>query len=129
MQTPKYQNQELKVSTQVMYLEPESLPERRQYVFSYRIKIQNLSSEPIQIISRHWHITNDRGLTEQVEGQGVVGLQPKIAPGDFFEYESICPLNSSTGSMRGVYHALTESGLNIQIEIPEFYLIAPEALQ
>jgi ApaG protein len=73
-------------------------------------------------------ITDALGRTEEVRGPGVVGLQPRIMPGQTFEYESACPLPTSSGSMKGQYHMTGDDGENFSVEIPEFYLIAPHAL-
>ncbi len=118
----------LKISAQPQYISDESRPEQNYFFFSYRISIQNKGHETIQLMSRHWIITDGIGNVEEVRGPGVVGLQPKIQPGQNFEYESACPLTTSTGSMRGFYTMLTESGESVQIEIPEFYLVSPQSL-
>ncbi len=110
------------------YVSDESKPEQNYYFFSYKITIKNKGSEPAQLMSRHWIITDGTGHTEEVRGPGVVGLQPKIQPGQSFEYESACPLTTPTGSMKGSYSMVTENGDNLQIDIPEFYLVSPEAL-
>lgn len=113
---------------QVKYNETESKPENQYFFFNYRIHIQNNSAFTAQLMSRHWIIADSTGHTEEVRGAGVVGLQPKIAPGQSFEYESACPLPTSSGSMSGSYQMVGEDGSQFDIEIPEFYLIAPFAL-
>lgn len=110
------------------YVSDESKPEQNYFFFSYKISIQNKGTEPAQLMSRHWIITDGTGRVEEVRGPGVVGLQPKIQPGQNFEYESACPLTTPTGSMKGFYSMVTENGENVQIEIPEFYLVCPQAL-
>lgn len=113
---------------QTKYNETESKPENQYFYFNYRIHIQNNSGISAQLMSRHWIITDSTGQTEEVRGAGVVGLQPKIPAGQSFEYESACPLPTSSGSMRGSYQMVAEDGSQFDIEIPEFYLIAPFAL-
>jgi ApaG protein len=110
------------------FVSEESKPEDSYYFFSYKVKLKNQGNEPVQLMSRHWVITDAHGRTEEVRGPGVVGLQPKIQPGQCFEYESACPLNTSTGSMKGTYSMVTDNGNNFEIEIPEFYLICPNSL-
>jgi ApaG protein len=110
------------------FVSEESKPEDSYYFFSYKVKLKNQGSEPVQLMSRHWVITDALGRTEEVRGPGVVGLQPKIQPGQSFEYESACPLNTSTGSMKGTYSMVTDNGHNFEIQIPEFYLICPNSL-
>lgn len=121
-------SENIKVEAQVKYLNEESNPSHSLFVFSYRIKITNQSSESVQLLSRHWIITDNLGQTEEVKGPGVVGIQPKVASQGDFQYESLCPLTTSSGSMKGFFHFVTESGTKIQIPIPEFYLISPLAL-
>ncbi len=112
----------------MVYIPAESRPEQSYHFFAYKMTITNLGSAPAQLMSRHWVITDSNGHKEEVRGPGVVGIQPKIQPGQTFEYESACPLNASTGSMAGRYQFVDESGEKFYIEIPEFYLIAPLAL-
>lgn len=111
-----------------IYVAEESKPEHSYYFFSYKIRIHNKSRQSLQILSRHWIITDAFGRTEEVRGPGVVGLQPKIQPGQNFEYESACPLTTSTGSMKGTYTMMTEDGQSVEVSIPEFYLICPHSL-
>ena len=118
----------LEVSPQITYVESESKPDQNYFFFSYKIIIQNLGNKPAQLISRYWIITDALGHVEEVRGPGVVGLQPKINPGNSFEYESACPLPTSSGTMRGEYQFTTEDGDTFIVPIPEFYLIAPQAL-
>jgi len=119
---------EIDIQSQVKYLENESRPEQGLFVFGYKIKIQNKSSQAVKLLSRHWIITNGLDEIEEVQGAGVVGLQPTIEPNGIFEYESLCPLTTSTGTMKGFYHFITESGHRFEQEIPEFFLVAPQAL-
>ena len=119
---------EFQVSATVTYVPSESQPEKSYYFFAYKISIKNVGSAPAQLVSRHWTITDAIGAKEEVRGPGVVGLQPKIQPGQTFEYDSACPLHTSTGSMKGRYFMVSESGESFSIDVPEFFLICPTAL-
>ncbi|WP_291516047.1 Co2+/Mg2+ efflux protein ApaG [Bdellovibrio sp. ArHS] len=121
--TPDFQ-----ISAKVVYVPSESRPEQGYHFFAYKIAITNKGSMPAQLMSRHWIIMDSSGKKEEVRGPGVVGIQPKIQPGQTFEYDSACPLNASTGSMQGKYYFVSESGESFSVEIPEFFLIAPHAL-
>lgn len=116
------------ITSKVVYVPAESKPEEGYHFFAYKISITNVGNSPAQLMSRHWVITNALGGKEEVRGPGVVGLQPKIQPGQTFEYDSACPLTTSTGSMSGKYFFVAESGESFTVEIPEFYLVAPLAL-
>lgn len=128
MKTQNNSSVELNVECLPQYISEESKPDQNYYFFSYKISISNKGSEPVQLMSRNWLITDASGRTEEVRGPGVVGLQPKIPPGQKFEYESACPLPTPTGSMKGTYTMVTENGESLEIEIPEFYLICPQSL-
>ncbi|MFP5520446.1 MAG: Co2+/Mg2+ efflux protein ApaG [Bdellovibrionia bacterium] len=119
---------EFKISTEVHYIAGESRPDQSYFFFSYKISIENKGNSPAQLMSRHWQITNGLGQVEEVRGPGVVGLQPKIYPGQKFEYESACPLETPWGIMRGQYQFLAENGETFAVDIPEFYLISPQAM-
>lgn len=127
MSLKKIQQPDFKITTSAVYVESESSPENQRYFFAYRINIKNTGSTSAQLMSRHWIITDALGHIEEVRGPGVVGLQPKIAAGHSFDYDSACPLRTSSGSMKGYYYFTDESGDNFQVEIPEFYLLAPFA--
>lgn len=126
MSMQKQLSPSFEVNVQVTFVEKESRPDY--YFFAYRIKIVNKGQAAAQLLSRHWVITDAQGQTEEVRGAGVIGVQPKINAGQSFEYESACPLNSPSGSMRGSYQMVTDSGEAFDIEIPEFYLVSPAAL-
>lgn len=116
------------VKTKVVFVASESRPQQGYFFFAYKIFITNKGNTPAQLMSRHWIITDAFGHTEEVRGPGVVGLQPQIQPGQTFEYESACPLNTSTGSMKGSYEFKTEDGAPFTVEVPEFYLVEPHSL-
>lgn len=117
-----------KVSVDCRYNAAESRPEQGFHFFNYKVKIQNSGKFSAQLLSRHWIITDGFGNQEEVRGPGVVGQQPQIDAGTFFEYESGCPLQTSSGSMKGSYQMQTATGENFEILIEEFYLVAPTAL-
>jgi len=128
MHNQKVSQVPFEVQVKVTYVEAESRPESQYHFFAYKVRITNRGEQPAQLLSRHWIITDGHGRTEEVRGAGVVGLQPKISPGASFEYESACPLPTSSGTMRGAYQMMSDSGQSFDIEIPEFFLIAPFAL-
>ena len=107
------------------YLEARSSPDNSQYFWAYRVVIENQGRETIQLLSRHWMITNARGELTEVKGPGVVGEQPVLKPGERFEYTSGVPLNTTSGMMGGAYQMECESGERFDIEIPTFSLDLP----
>ncbi|VCU72561.1 CO2+/MG2+ efflux protein ApaG [Pigmentiphaga humi] len=119
---------ELTVTVQPRYLSEQSDPAQRQYVFAYTIRITNTGSEPAQLISRHWIITDGNQQQQEVRGLGVVGQQPLLQPGESFEYTSGCPLGTPVGTMRGTYHCVGENGMPFEVDIPEFVLAMPRTL-
>jgi ApaG protein len=98
----------------------------RRYVFSYRIHISNEGWLRARLISRHWIIVDADGERHEVRGEGVVGHQPNIEPGQFFEYSSYCPLATPWGTMEGSYQFEDELGARFDAAIARFYLVAPE---
>jgi ApaG protein len=113
------------VSVEPTYLEARSLPGDAQYFWAYRIVIENQGQETVQLISRHWMITNARGEFSEVKGAGVVGEQPVLKPGESHEYTSGVPLDTPSGMMGGAYQMVTENGDRFDIEIPTFSLDVP----
>ena len=107
------------------YLEARSSPGDSQYVWAYHVTIENQGHETVQLLSRHWMITNARGELDEVKGPGVVGEQPILKPGESFEYTSGAPLNTPWGMMGGSYRMETETGERFDIEIPTFSLDSP----
>lgn len=128
MAMQKTETRDFSIKVNVVYVAQESKPDQNYHFFAYKISITNSGNSPAQLMSRYWLITDSRGHKEEVRGPGVVGVQPKIQPGQTFEYESACPLHASTGSMKGHYQFVAENGESFTVEIPEFYLIAPTAL-
>ena len=107
------------------YLEAQSSPGTSQYIWAYRVTIENQGLETVQLKSRHWMITNSRGELTEVKGPGVVGEQPVLKPGESFEYTSGAPLNTPWGLMGGSYQMESASGERFDIEIPTFSLDTP----
>jgi ApaG protein len=101
-----------------------SRPDQGEWVFEYTVRITNLGTETVQLISRHWIITDALDHTEEVRGPGVVGEQPKLAAGESFKYSSWCPLRTPTGVMHGTYQMVRNSGEQFDIEIAPFGLKA-----
>jgi ApaG protein len=113
------------VSVEPTYLETRSSPESSQYFWAYRVTIENQGRETVQLLSRHWMITNARGELTEVKGPGVVGEQPVLKPGESFEYTSGAPLDTPSGLMGGAYQMEAESGELFDIEIQTFSLDRP----
>ena len=113
------------VSVEPTYLETRSSPESSQYLWAYRVIIENQGRETVHLLSRHWMITNARGELTEVKGPGVVGEQPVLKPGERFEYTSGAPLNTPSGMMGGAYQMESERGERFDIEIPTFSLDRP----
>lgn len=108
------------------YLPEQSDPVERRYVWAYQIEVENRGEETVQLLNRHWVITDANGKVEEVHGPGVVGEQPTLKPGEAFRYASGCPLQTTSGVMRGAYEMITEEGERFDIEIPPFSLDLPD---
>lgn len=113
------------VRVSVSFLPEQSEPGRGRWFWAYHIRIENEGPFTVQLLTRHWIITDGRGARHSVEGEGVVGEQPMIEPGGSFDYVSGCPLSTPTGSMQGTYHMIGEDGSAFDVTIPKFALIAP----
>ena len=113
------------VTVEPTYLVARSSPDESQYFWAYRVIIENQGEETVQLLSRHWMITNSRGELTEVKGAGVVGEQPVLKPGESFEYTSGAPLDTPSGMMAGAYKMETERGERFDIEIPAFSLDQP----
>ena len=109
------------------YLAGQSDPEGGRWVWAYQIEIENRSDAPVQLLARHWTITDANGSVEEVRGPGVVGEQPVIAPGERYAYASGCPLGTSSGSMSGAYYMTDERGRAFEAKIPAFSLDVPDS--
>lgn len=115
----------IKVKVDPFYLEDESDPEDSRFVWAYTVRIENDSRESVRLRGRRWLITDGLGLTEEVIGEGVVGEQPLIRPGEGFEYTSGAPLCTPSGVMVGAYEMETPEGETFHVEIPAFSLDSP----
>jgi ApaG protein len=115
----------IRVAVEPAYLDDQSDPEEGQYLWSYTVTIENNGPEPVQLLSRYWHITDAVGHIQEVRGPGVVGAQPVIDPGKTFQYTSGCPLPTASGHMVGTYQMKSASGEAFEAEIPPFILESP----
>lgn len=117
------------VSVETQYLPEHSNPRGRKFIFGYHISIENGAGTVIQLLRRRWFITDSNGSVREVEGEGVVGRQPVLQPGEAHEYLSFCNLFSEIGKMRGYYTMLRlDDHTQFEVEIPEFVMIAPTVL-
>lgn len=119
----------IRVSVSPNYLEDQSDPDEPRYVWAYTVRIDNESGEAVRLRTRHWRITDARGVTDEVAGDGVVGEQPIIRPGEGFEYTSGAPLSTPSGLMAGSYRMETPDGQSFDVEIPAFSLDSPHELR
>jgi ApaG protein len=115
----------VRVRVTARYVPGQSQPFQNQWYFSYTVEITNEGPETVQLVSRHWIITDAHGTLEEVKGEGVVGQQPVLEPGDSFEYTSHCALKSSSGTMHGTYQMITSDGEQFDVEIAPFVLSEP----
>ncbi len=116
----------VKVSVDTIYQPEYSNPINEHFMFAYRVKIENMGEYSVQLMNRHWTIFDSNGTKREVEGEGVVGQQPVIEPGNNHEYVSGCNLKTDIGSMRGSYEMKRiVDGQTFRVNIPEFYLITP----
>ncbi|HMO60061.1 MAG TPA: Co2+/Mg2+ efflux protein ApaG [Roseiflexaceae bacterium] len=114
----------IRVTVRPMYLPDHSQPERDHYVFAYFIRIENAGRRTVQLLSRHWFIHDSIGEDNEVVGDGVVGEQPILAPGDVHEYQSFCILKSGSGYMEGSYRFIAHDDTLFDAYIPRFELQA-----
>lgn len=117
---------EIQIATQ--FLDEESKPEQDRYVFAYTIRIRNLGRLPAQLVSRHWIITDANGKVQEVHGDGVVGEQPHIQPGQQHRYSSGAVIETPVGTMEGSYGMRSDDGARFRTEIPRFRLAVPGVL-
>lgn len=118
----------LDIRVQTRFLDDQSQPADNRYVFAYTITIQNTGNVPARLISRFWRITDANGKVEEVSGEGVVGEQPWMRPGDSFEYTSGAVLETAVGTMCGSYQLLADDGTRFEAPIPQFTLSVPRTL-
>jgi ApaG protein len=115
----------VRVEVESEYAPDRSQPFESEWFFLYTVRISNLGANTVQLLSRHWVITNALGQTDEVKGRGVVGEQPVLRPGESFKYTSGCPLKTSSGVMRGTYQMMSEDGDHFDVEIAPFALHEP----
>jgi len=118
----------IKVEVETQFIENQSEPDDDRYVFSYTITIRNEGALPAQLLSRHWVITDAHGHVQEVRGEGVVGEQPHLNPGEGFQYTSGAMIATPVGSMHGSYQMLADNGDEFDAEIPDFTLAIPRTL-
>ncbi|MGB7206649.1 MAG: Co2+/Mg2+ efflux protein ApaG [Anderseniella sp.] len=119
----------IEISVLPLYLDDRSDPSENYFVWSYTITITNQSSLTVTLLTRHWEIIDGNGHRQDVDGEGVVGKQPTLGPGERFEYTSGCPLSTSTGFMSGYYTMEDSNGGMLEVEVPAFSLDSPLAIQ
>lgn len=117
----------IEIEVESTYVPEQSDPEKQNYFFSYTIRITNKGDKPAKLVSRHWIITDGFGRVREVEGPGVVGNQPRLEPGESFEYTSYCPLPTPTGTMSGSYTMTRDDGESFKARIPQFFLVEPNS--
>ncbi len=119
---------EFSVSAVPRYVAEQSDPDDDRYLFIYTMTIRNTGEVTAQLVARHWIITYAEGHVEEVQGEGVVGEQPVLRPGEAFQYTSGCPLTTPVGSMKGTYLCRAEDGTAFEVPIAEFILSGPRTL-
>lgn len=119
---------EIVVEVETRYVEDQSEPEADRYVFAYTITISNTGDEPARLLNRHWVITDANGKVQEVRGEGVVGEQPHIQPGEYFQYTSGAVIETPVGTMEGEYEMMTDNGQTFLAPIPRFTLSIPRTL-
>ena len=118
----------IRIRVQPEFLEEQSDPTSGMWLHAYHVTIANEGQTTVQLVARHWVITNRRGEVEHIRGPGVVGHQPVLRPGESFRYSSGCPMNTPVGTMHGSYQMMQEDGHKFQAEIAPFTLSEPFAV-
>lgn len=121
-------NNNIHVGVQATYLVNESQPEKARYLFAYTITIKNEGHRAARLLSRYWKITGGDGHEQEVEGDGVIGLHPYLAPEQEFTYTSAAMLDTPVGMMQGHYMMVDDDGLRFEVDIPAFTLAVPQTL-
>jgi len=119
---------EIEVDIDTLYIESESDPERNRFVFSYTVTIRNVGENAARLLTRHWVIRDANGKVQEVQGDGVVGEQPHLKPGEGFQYTSGTMLETSMGTMGGSYSLVSDDGTEFKAPIADFLLSAPRTL-
>lgn len=118
----------IEVAVKSIYVDEESSPEDNRYVFAYTVTIRNIGTVTAQLKTRHWVITDADGKVQEVRGEGVVGEQPRLGPGEGFQYTSAALIDTPLGTMCGSYQMVAEDGVEFDAEIPMFRLSMPNIL-
>lgn len=118
----------IKVDVETTYVETHSIPAENRYVFAYTITIHNEGSTAAQLLKRHWLITDANGRVQEVQGDGVVGKQPHLHPGEGFQYTSATMIETPVGSMQGHYQMVADNGESFLVEITPFSLVFPNII-
>ncbi|RMG38396.1 MAG: Co2+/Mg2+ efflux protein ApaG [Gammaproteobacteria bacterium] len=119
---------EIAIEVETRYVEDQSQPGADRYVFAYTITISNTGKAPARLLNRHWVITDANGKVQEVRGEGVVGEQPHIQPGEYFQYTSGAVIETPVGTMEGEYEMITDDGRTFLAPIPRFTLSIPRTL-
>ena len=119
---------EIRIVVATNYVDDQSEPDVGRYVFAYTITIENIGDLPARLLSSHWVITDANGKVQEVTGDGVVGEQPHLNPGESFRYSSGAVLETPVGAMQGSYHMEADNGTNFEAPIPPFTLAVPGVL-
>ena len=122
------QQYHITVEVETTYIREQSLPEQNRFMFAYTITIINTGSVPVQLLGRHWVITDANNKVQEVRGDGVVGEQPHLSPGDSFRYTSAAMIETPVGCMQGEYQMIADDGVEFEAEIPVFNLSTPHTI-
>lgn len=119
---------DIEVSVDTRFVDDQSAPADNRYVFAYTITLHNAGAVPARLLTRHWVITDANGKVQEVRGEGVVGEQPWMRPGEGYQYTSGAVLETAVGTMRGSYQMLADDGTRFDAQIPQFTLSIPRTL-
>ena len=122
------QQYHITVEVETTYIQEQSIPEQNRFMFAYTITITNTGSVPVQLLGRHWVITDANNKVQEVRGDGVVGEQPHLSPGDSFRYTSAAMIETPVGCMQGEYQMIADDGVEFEAEIPVFNLSTPHTI-
>ena len=125
---PEHATYRIDVSVETLFVDAQSAPDEDKYVFAYTVTIRNVGAVAAQLKSRHWIITDAHGHVQEVRGEGVVGEQPHLNPGEGFRYTSAAMIETPVGTMHGSYQMVTDDGVEFDAEIPVFRLAMPNML-
>jgi ApaG protein len=126
LQTFEQTTDGIRVMVAAAYLEQQSDPDENRHVWAYQVRLENLGTETVQLLTRRWRITDGNGHAHEVIGDGVVGEKPVLQPGDQYEYSSGTPLATESGFMTGIFQMIDASGRRFAVQVPAFSLDGPE---